>query len=90
MCWLFSSCSLQSGKTRQRNVQTEVAATQGKENSQNYQKTAEILIVHGADMNRVTEGGRQLTPLDDALAAGNEAVAEVLRKHGARASDRQE
>lgn len=65
-------------------------SSQGKENPQSYQRTAEILIAHGADINRVTEGGRQLTPLDDALTAGNDAVAEVLRKHGARASDRQE
>jgi len=51
-----------------------------------YRRTAEILIAHGADVNRRATGDRGQTPLDDALAIHNEAVAEVLRRHGAFAS----
>jgi ankyrin repeat protein len=51
-----------------------------------YRRTAEILIAHGADVNRRADGHRKQTPLDDAVAAGNEAVAAVLRNHGARVS----
>jgi catechol 2,3-dioxygenase-like lactoylglutathione lyase family enzyme len=51
-----------------------------------YRRTAEILIAHGADFNRRATGDRRQTPLDDALANGNDSVAAVLRQHGAYAS----
>jgi serine/threonine-protein phosphatase 6 regulatory ankyrin repeat subunit B len=51
-----------------------------------YRRTAEILIAHGADFNRRATGDRRQTPLDDALANQNHSVAEVLRQHGACAS----
>src|SRR5262245_6574895 len=52
-----------------------------------YRRTAEILIAHGADVNRRATGHRGQTPLDDAVANNNEPVAAVLRTHGARLSD---
>ena len=60
-------------------------STQGKGDPQAYQRTAEVLIAHGADVNRRTN--RQQTPLDEALANGNEAVTAVLRQHGAQIAD---
>jgi ankyrin repeat protein len=51
-----------------------------------YRRTAEILIENGADINRRATGDRGQTPLDDALAHKNDAVAAVLRKHGAQAT----
>lgn len=59
-------------------------STQGKRNPEAYKKTAEVLISHGADINRQTT--KQRTPLDDALASSNAAVIAVLQKHGARAA----
>lgn len=56
-------------------------STQGKGDPQAYERTAEILIAHGADINRRTH--RRRTPLDDAIESSNDAVAAVLRKHGA-------
>lgn len=61
-------------------------SSQGTANPEAYRRTAEILIAHGADVNRVATGGNRHSPLDDAMAAGNDAVAEVLRRHGARHS----
>ncbi len=52
-----------------------------------YQRTAEILIGRGADINRRAAGDRGQTPLDDAIARKNEHVAAVLRKHGAQVSE---
>jgi ankyrin repeat protein len=52
-----------------------------------YRRTAEMLIAHGADINRRATGDRGQTPLDDAVAQQNDAVAAVLRKHGARVSN---
>jgi ankyrin repeat protein len=49
-----------------------------------YRRTAEILIAHGADVNRRATGDRRQTPLDDANASGNDPVAAVLREHGAK------
>ena len=59
-------------------------STQGKGNPQAYERTAEILIAHGADINRRTD--KQRTPLDDAIDNSNDAVMAVLRKHGAMVS----
>lgn len=52
----------------------------GSRNPEAYRRTAEILIAHGADMNRRAERHRRQTPLDDALANGNHAVAKLLRE----------
>jgi ankyrin repeat protein len=59
-------------------------SSQGKRDPQAYERTAEILIAHGADINRRTQ--KQRTPLDDALDSSNDAVVDVLRKHGAKDS----
>ncbi len=61
-------------------------STNGRENSEDYQKTAEVLIQGGVDFNTIAKYGGQapeLTPLDDAQRVGNKAVEEVLLKHGA-------
>jgi ankyrin repeat protein len=59
-------------------------SSQGKDTPQAYESTARILIAHGADVNRRTNGQR--TPLDEAVDNRNDAVASVLRKHGAQSS----
>ena len=62
-------------------------STNGKERSKSYQKTAEVLINGGADINAIARYGGQdpaLTPLDDAQRVGNKAVAAILLKHGAK------
>jgi ankyrin repeat protein len=56
----------------------------GSRNPDGYRRTAEILIAHGADVNRRANGHRGQTPLDDAVANNNEHVAAVLRAHGAQ------
>ena len=62
-------------------------SSRGARDPQAYQRTAEMLIAHGADVNRRARGDRQQTPLDDAIANNNEHVAAVLRKHGAQVSN---
>jgi ankyrin repeat protein len=59
-------------------------SSQGKRDPQAYARTAQILIAHGADINRRTD--KQRTPLDDAIDSSNDAVVTVLRKHGAKDS----
>ncbi|WP_166827848.1 ankyrin repeat domain-containing protein [Thalassoroseus pseudoceratinae] len=59
-------------------------STQGKGDPGAYERTAEILIANGADINRRTN--KQRTPLDEAIDNENNAVANVLRQHGALAS----
>ena len=59
-------------------------STQGKGDPDAYERTAEILIRHGADINRRTD--KQRTPLDEAIDNQNDAVANVLRQHGAQRS----
>lgn len=59
-------------------------STQGKGDPDAYERTAAILIRNGADINRRTN--KQRTPLDEALDNENEAVANVLRQHGAEGS----
>jgi ankyrin repeat protein len=61
-------------------------SSRGSRDPDAYRKTAEMLIAHGADVNRRATGDRGQTPLDDAIAQQNDAVATVLRKHGARVS----
>jgi len=61
-------------------------SSRGSRDPEAYRRTAEILIAHGADINRIAAGHRRQTPLDDAIANGNEQVAVVLRNHGAHLS----
>jgi len=61
-------------------------SSRGARNPEAYQRTAEILIAHGADVNRRADRDRQQTPLDDAIKSKNDHVATVLRKHGAQVS----
>lgn len=61
-------------------------SSRGSRDPEAYRRTAEILIAHGADVNWRASGDRGQTPLDDAVANGNEHVAAVLRAHGARVS----
>ena len=50
-----------------------------------YRRTTEILIRHGADINRRAMGDRGQTPLADAVRVENEVVAQILESHGAAA-----
>jgi ankyrin repeat protein len=60
-------------------------SSEGSRDPQAYERTTEILIAHGANVNgRIA---RQQTPLDDAIKYKNDHVAAVLRKHGAQVSD---
>jgi len=61
-------------------------SSRGAGNPAAYQKTAEILIAYGADVNRRADRDRQQTPLDDAIKNKNDRVAAVLREHGAQGS----
>ena len=63
-------------------------STRGSRDPEAYQRTAEILIAHGADVNPRAGGDRQQTPLDDAIKNNNDNVTAVLRKHGAQVSNR--
>ena len=62
-------------------------SSRGSRNPDAYRRTAEILIAHGADVNRRATGHCGQTPLDDAVANNNDHVAAVLREHGARISN---
>jgi ankyrin repeat protein len=57
-------------------------SSRGSRDPSAYRRTAEILVAHGADVHRRATGHRGQTPLDDAVANNNDAVAAVLRKHG--------
>jgi ankyrin repeat protein len=61
-------------------------SSRGSRDPNAYCRTAEILITHGAVVNRRASGDRGQTPLDDAVANNNDPVAAVLRKHGAQVS----
>jgi ankyrin repeat protein len=61
-------------------------STRGGRDPEAYRRTAEILIACGADVNRRARGDRRQTPLDDALANNNDAVAAALREHATRIS----
>ena len=59
-------------------------SSRGRRDPDAYRRTAEILIAHGAQVNRRATGDRGQTPLDDAVANNNDEVAAVLREYGAR------
>jgi hypothetical protein len=61
-------------------------SSRGSRDPEAYRRTAEILITHGAAVNRRATGDRGQTPLDDAVANNNDPVAAILRKHGAQVS----
>lgn len=63
-------------------------SSRGSADPEAYRRTAALLIARGADVNRRATRHRGQTPLDDALANNNTAVAAVLREHGAQASER--
>ena len=66
-------------------VVAQGGSSNGKSNTENYKRTAETLIRFGADVNAVANYGGSppsITPLDDAIQVGNEAVVEVLRSNG--------
>ena len=68
-------------------VVSQGGSSKGKENKDAYARTAELLINSGSDVNAVAKYGGQppeLTPLDDALNADNDVVAEVLIKNGGK------
>ena len=56
-------------------------SSKGRGDPQAYERTAELLIANGADINRRTNSQR--TPLDAAIDSENIAVVTVLQKHGA-------
>jgi ankyrin repeat protein len=62
-------------------------SSRGSRDPEAYCRTAEVLLAHGADVNRRATGDRGQTPLDDAVANNNDQVAAVLRKHGAQLSN---
>ena len=62
-------------------------SSRGTRDPEAYRRTAELLIAHGADVNRRATGNCGQTPLDDAVANKNDAVAAVLCAHGARVSN---
>jgi ankyrin repeat protein len=63
-------------------------SSRGSRDPEAYCRTAEVLLAHGAAMNRRATGDRGQTPLDDAIASNNDQVAAVLRKRGAQVSNR--
>ncbi len=58
----------------------------GRRDPEAYQITAELLIAHGADVNKRALGDQQQRPLDDAIVNGNDRVVAVLKRHGAKVS----
>ena len=71
------------GNTTALHAAAQGGSTGGKRDPDAYRRTAEILIAHGADINRVADGDGGQTPLGDAVRAGNEAVIGVLKALGA-------
>ena len=66
-------------------VVAQGGSTNGRERADSYRNTAEVLINANAEINAIAMYGGQppeMTPLDDALNVGNEAVADVLKQHG--------
>lgn len=57
-------------------------STNPRGNPEAYRLTAELLIHHGADINRRANGDRDQTPLDDAIRADNKTVVKLLNGVG--------
>ena len=72
------------GGTSALHAAAQGGSSSGQRDPEAYRRTAQTLIAHGAIIERRAEGDRGQTPLEDALRAGNEAVAQVLRESGAR------
>ena len=72
------------GQTSALHAVAQRGSTGGARDPEGYQRTTEILIARGADINRrATRDGGQ-TPLDDAMRKSNNTVEDVLRRHGAK------
>jgi hypothetical protein len=56
-------------------------SSRGRRDPEAYCRTAEVLLAHGAAVNRRANEDRGQTPLDDAIANNNDQVAAILRKH---------
>lgn len=70
-------------------VVAQGGSSNGKSNPENYQRTTEILLKAGVEINTIARyGGKppEMTPLDDALQVDNQVVLEVLLKHGGKSS----
>ncbi len=71
-------------------VVAQGGSSNGKDRSLEYQKTTEILIYGGAEVNAIAKYGGQppeMTPLDDAQNVGNKVVEEVLLKYGGKTAE---
>jgi ankyrin repeat protein len=75
------------GQTTPLHVAAQGGSSGGNRDPEGYQRTAELLIAHGADINQRAVGVSNQTPLDDAIRRNNPAVASVLLQHGARSSE---
>ena len=74
------------GQTTALHAAAQGGSSRGSRDPDGYQRTAALLIAHGADVDRRAVGDGNQTPLDDAIRRNNQVVATVLREHGARSS----
>jgi ankyrin repeat protein len=72
------------GNTTALHAVAQGGSTSGRRDPAAYRRTAEVLLAHGADMNRIASGDGGQSPLGDAIRRGNVAVIEVLQSHGAK------
>jgi len=75
------------GQTSALHAVAQGGSTSGARDPEGYRRTAEILIAHGADINRRAMGDGGQTPLDDAMRKSNNAVEDVLRRCGAKMAE---
>ena len=71
------------GGTTALHAAAQGGSSNGRRDPEAYRRTAQVLVQHGADINRRATGDGGQMPLGDATRVGNEAVAEVLRSLGA-------
>jgi ankyrin repeat protein len=75
------------GQTTALHAAAQGGSSGGNRDPEGYRRTAELLIAHGADINRRAAGGGGRTPLDDAIRRDNQAVVSVLERRVARGSE---